>query len=134
MAKTPQKELCPCGSGKAYAQCCGPYHAGVCEPATAEALMRSRYSAFVLQKRDWLMQTWAPEQRPAELTLDSTVRWLGLRIKSHCVIDDNHATVHFVARARGAQGRAWRQEEISRFERRQGRWLYVDGDILEQDR
>jgi len=122
---------CPCGSGRALSDCCGRYHAS--EPAPdAERLMRSRYSAFVLGLEDYLRVTWHPATRPAALELDATPRpqWLGLAVKAHVPLDETHATVEFVARYK-LNGRAFRLHETSRFERVDGRWLYVDGAIHE---
>lgn len=119
---------CPCQSSRTYTTCCGPLHAGTPAP-DAEALMRSRYSAYVRGDADYLMATWHPETRPAALDLDTSgaTRWLGLSIKRHAQHDDDHATVDFVARYRIGGGAAVRLHEISRFVRIDGRWLYVDG-------
>jgi len=122
---------CPCGSGRALSACCGRYHAG--EPAPdAVSLMRSRYSAFVLGLEDYLLATWHPATRPAVLELDATPRphWLGLAVKAHTPQDETHATVEFVARYK-LNGRAFKLHETSRFEKVDGRWLYVDGEIHE---
>jgi SEC-C motif-containing protein len=123
-------DACPCGSGRPYAACCGPLHAGGGLAATAEALMRSRYSAYVLQLSDYLLASWHPSTRPARLDLaeDAGSKWLGLDIKRHQPVDVQHATVEFVARYRIA-GRGHRLHETSRFVREDGRWFYVDGDI-----
>ena len=124
-------EACPCGSGSAYEACCGRFHGG--EPAVdAECLMRSRYSAYVLGLEDYLRTTWHPDTRPASLGLDATPRpqWLGLTVKSHTLLDARHATVEFLARYK-LNGRAFKLHETSRFERLDGRWLYVDGEIRE---
>lgn len=125
---------CPCGrlgfKGQtlAYEVCCGPIHAG--EPAPdAERLMRSRYSAFVCGDVPYLLATWHSSQRPAELILEAGAKWLGLEIKQHRMTSDNTAEVEFVARFRVA-GKAVRQHERSRFVREDGRWYYVDGDVL----
>ena len=122
---------CPCGSGRALSACCGRYHAG--EPAPdAVSLMRSRYSAYVLGLEDYLLATWHPATRPAALELDATPRpqWLGLAVKAHTPQDETHATVEFVARYK-LNGRAFKLHETSRFEKVDGRWLYVDGEIHE---
>ncbi|MHB1214885.1 MAG: YchJ family protein [Thiobacillus sp.] len=123
--------VCPCGSGRLYAGCCGRLHAGETAP-DAESLMRSRYSAYVLGREDYLMATWHPATCPATLDTDAMPRpqWLGLAVKSHIPLDDSHATVEFVARYK-LNGRAFRLHETSRFERLNGRWLYVDGAIRE---
>ena len=125
---------CPCGrtnpKGQALslADCCGPLHVGLAAP-DAERLMRSRYSAFVLGKVPYLLATWHSSQRPAELTLETGGKWLGLEIKQHRVTGADTAEVEFVARFR-VGGKAVRQHERSRFVREDGRWFYVDGDVL----
>lgn len=122
---------CPCGSGSPYAACCGRFHGGVPAP-DAESLMRSRYSAYVLGLQDYLRTTWHPDTRPGSLGFDATPRpqWLGLAVKLHTPLDASHATVEFVARYK-LNGRAFKLHETSRFERMDGRWLYVDGEIRE---
>jgi SEC-C motif domain protein len=121
---------CPCGSGKGYAACCGRLHSGAENAATAEALMRSRYSAYVLKLEDYLLATWYRATRPSELDLaaDGT-KWLGLEVRRHEARDDSHATVEFVARYRIA-GHGHRLHEVSRFVREDGRWYYRDGELL----
>jgi SEC-C motif-containing protein len=123
-------DACPCGSGRSYAACCGPLHAGSRPAPTAEALMRSRYSAYVLQLSEYLLASWHASTRPATLDLseDDGTKWLGLEIKRFQQQDENHATVEFVARYRIA-GRGHRLHETSRFVREDARWFYVDGDI-----
>lgn len=116
---------CPCGTGKAHASCCGPLHQGS-PAATAEALMRSRYSAYVLQLADYLSATWHPSTRPPTLELDPP-RWLGLQVKRHEASGDT-ATVEFVARYK-VGGKAGRLQECSRFVREDGRWYYLDGEF-----
>jgi len=128
MARVPADDRCPCGSGLAYARCCGPWHLGAAAP-TAEALMRSRYSAYVRGDDAYLLATWHASTRPAALDGDP-VRWLGLDVKRHATTGDDRATVEFVARFR-AGGRGHRLHETSRFRREEGRWYYVDGDIAE---
>ena len=123
---------CPCGSGAHYADCCGRYHAGPLhlQAPTAEALMRSRYSAFVLDRIEYLLATWHARARPAGLDLNEPgLTWLGLELRRHTIVDADHATVEFVARSKLA-GRARRLHEISRFVREDGRWFYVDGDAV----
>lgn len=121
---------CPCGSGSALADCCGRYLAGESAPA-AESLMRSRYTAFVMQDEAYLLATWHPSTRPSHLGLAEEMprpQWLGLKIMNHQSQDETHATVEFVARQKVA-GRAYRLHEVSRFVRESGRWFYVDGDV-----
>jgi len=122
---------CPCGRPAAYADCCGRFHAGPLhlQAPDAEALMRSRYSAYVRELADYLQQTWHPSTRPAEPPhFEPGLRWLGLEVKRHRAIDAEHAEVAFVARSK-LGGRAHRLAETSRFVREGGRWFYVDGDL-----
>jgi SEC-C motif domain protein len=91
--------------------------------------MRSRYSAFVLGDVPYLLATWHSSQRPAELTLQAGAKWLGLQIKRHRMMGTDGAEVEFVARFR-VGGKAMRQHERSRFVREDGRWFYVEGDVL----
>lgn len=121
---------CSCGSGKPDAECCTRYLAGG-EPApTAEALMRSRYTAYTLLREDYLLATWHPSARPAALGLaeDTPTKWLGLEVKRHEQPDAEHAIVEFVARYK-VNGRAHRLHEVSRFVREGGQWFYLDGDL-----
>lgn len=91
--------------------------------------MRSRYSAFVLDKLAYLLDTWHPSTRPASLEPNPPgLKWLGLTVKQARDQDADHAIVEFVARSRLA-GRANRMHEVSRFVREAGRWYYVDGDL-----
>ena len=124
------KPNCPCGRAAPLAECCGRYLAG--EPAPdAERLMRSRYTAFTLADETYLLATWHPDTRPTALNLahEPMPKWLGLRVRQHCLLDENHATVEFVARYKSA-GRAVRLHEISRFEKVMGGWYYLDGTQL----
>jgi len=125
---------CPCGRLDAqkkplrYADCCGRYldHFDTTPAPDAQALMRSRYTAFVRERADYLLATWHTRQRPATLDFEPGAKWLGLEVKWHRQSDETHAEVEFVARCRGADGRATRLQEISRFVREGGRWYYVD--------
>jgi SEC-C motif-containing protein len=94
----------------------------------ADVLMRSRYSAFVLERGDYLRATWHPSKRPSTIRFDPGTKWLGLEVRDFKVLDDTHAEVEFVARQRDQSGRAVRLHERSRFVREDGRWYYVDGD------
>jgi SEC-C motif-containing protein len=122
---------CPCGSALSYAGCCGRFHAGPLHLSApdAEALMRSRYCAYVLGLEPYLLATWHPDTRPARIDADPAgLRWLGLEVRRHVCQDADHATVEFVARSKQA-GRAHRLHETSRFVREDGRWYYLDGDL-----
>lgn len=120
---------CPCGSGAPYAGCCGPVLDG--EPAaTAQALMRSRYTAYVLRRDDHLWRTWHPRTRPADVATSPDVQWRGLQVLATVAggPGDDTGTVEFRARYRDADGDGV-LHETSRFERRAGRWVYLDGDV-----
>lgn len=122
---------CPCG-GNRYADCCQPLHAGTAA-VSAEQLMRSRYSAYVLLEEAYLLASWHPSMRPTALGLAAqqpAPTWLGLSVKRHSA-DGDHAIVEFVARLRLGGGRAQRLHEISRFVREDGRWYYLDGEQRE---
>ena len=100
------------------------------QPApTAEALMRSRYTAYTLQLEDYLLATWHHYTRPSALGLaeNMSTKWLGLEVKRHEQHGADSAIVEFVARYK-ENGRAHRLHEISSFEREGGRWLYLNGE------
>jgi SEC-C motif-containing protein len=118
----------------AYGGCCGRYLDDFAHtPAPdAETLMRSRYTAFVRERADYLMATWHASHRPERLDFEAGAKWLGLEVRAHVLTDDDHAEVDFVARQRGRSGAATRLAERSRFVREQGeggllRWYYLDG-------
>ena len=124
---------CPCDSGKTYVECCGPWHSGLDEgrhAPGAEALMRSRYSAYALALPDYLLATWHPSSGPGELDLPP-LRWLGLEVLQAQESGDA-GVVEFVARCRNS-GRPQRLHEISRFVREAGRWYYIDGQTVNPD-
>lgn len=120
---------CPCGLTAAYADCCGRYLDSPLPAPTAEALMRSRYTAYTLLREDYLLTTWHPDTRPASLSLnDPPTKWLGLTVHAHQQQDADHATVEFTARYK-ISGRALRLHELSRFVRLEGKWWYVEGEL-----
>jgi SEC-C motif-containing protein len=121
---------CPCGSTKKFFDCCARYIDSNQPATTAEALMRSRYTAYTLLRENYLLATWHPTTRPSALGLaaESATKWLGLEVKRHEQQDAEHAIVEFVARYK-MNGRAHRLQEVSRFVREDGGWFYVDGEI-----
>lgn len=126
--RVPTPLRCPCDDNREYAQCCGRWHAGLTEglhAPTPEALMRSRYSAYVLGLIDYLLATWHPGTAPGELELPP-LKWLGLEVRN-ALEQGGAGVVEFVARCRDG-GRAQRLHETSRFVRQEGRWFYIDGD------
>lgn len=126
----PAHESCPCGGGRPFARCCAPYLDHTQSPPTAEALMRSRYTAYTLGRMDYVRVTWHPTTCPPVLEAPSGLQWLGLQIKrvEGGGAGDSTGTVEFVARCKQA-GRADRMHETSRFERVDGRWVYRDGEM-----
>ncbi len=85
----------------------------------AESLMRSRYTAFVRERADYLLATWHASTRPASIDFEPGVKWLGLDVRSRSVLDADHAEVEFVARQRNGAGVASRLHERSRFVRQE---------------
>src|ERR1700710_1534527 len=121
-----EPRACPCGSGRAYAECCGRFHRGEAHPATAELLMRSRYSGFAVGDAAHLSATWHPSTRPARLDLDPGVRWTGLEVlrTTRGGFLDAEGTVEFRAHLVEG-GRPGVLHEDSAFARDGGRWAYV---------
>ena len=126
-------QTCPCGNSRPFPQCCEPAILGDTLAASAEALMRSRYCAYVLENWRYLYKTWHPQTRPTrkELSRSESTQWLRLEIVKtegggH---QDTHGTVEFIAHFRlGSEAHSL--HEVSQFEKIQGKWLYVEGDIL----
>ncbi|NKY45887.1 YchJ family protein [Nocardia cerradoensis] len=121
---------CPCGSGEQFGQCCGPRLDGTRPAPTAEALMRSRYTAFAVGDHDYLLRTWHPRSRPRRLVLDPAQHWISLQVfgtEAGGLFDDA-GVVEFRATYR-YDGRRGVLSECSRFARVDGQWVYVDGDI-----
>lgn len=126
---------CPCGSGRPYSECCEPYLKGDSSPATAEQLMRSRYSAYVMGEVDYIHNSLHPDHR-ADHDLEAARKWsrdsewLGLEIiaTSEGRDGDETGVVEFKASYRDRSG-VHQAHEISHFEMVDGRWMYVDGDM-----
>lgn len=121
---------CPCGSGKSYNQCCRLYHDGKAAP-TAESLMRSRYTAYVLRNGAYLHRSWHPTTRPNKKSLLqlTPTDWQGLTVvrTEQGSEQDANGIVEFIAHYQEA-GIAQQLHETSRFVREAGKWYYVDGD------
>ncbi len=119
--------VCPCDSGKSYALCCHPLHQGELAKS-ALALMRSRYSAYVLGLAPYIMQTWHPKTRPGSSSdvIDDHVKWLGLQVLHTDTNSADTAIVEFVARYKVGGNRAERLHEISEFIFTDA-WYYVTG-------
>lgn len=127
---TTKATICPCGSNKAYVDCCGRYLDHIEAPESAEVLMRSRYTAYTLGRENYLLATWHTTTRPVSLGMADKPdqKWLGLAVKRHEQTASDRAIVEFVARYKVA-GRAYRLHETSRFVFEDGRWFYVDGEF-----
>jgi SEC-C motif-containing protein len=125
-----QAPLCPCGSRKLFSACCAGYLDGSQIAVSAEALMRSRYTAYAMLHEKYLLATWHASTRPVSLGLaeDVPTKWFGLEVKRCEQQDADHAIVEFVARYK-VGGRAHRLHEVSRFVREAGKWFYLDGDV-----
>lgn len=126
---------CPCGSGRSLGSCCAPRLSGVLAAPTAEALMRSRYTAYVLGNTDYLLATWCSDARPDQLEVSAATRWLGLQVigSEGGGEADHEGTVEFVARFLEGD-RYGELHEISGFGREQGMWCYRDGVLRQQQR
>ncbi len=125
-------KYCPCGSSLTYEACCARFHQGLAAP-TAEALMRSRYSAYVLKLADYLRATWHPSTCPATLIFSSDEpNWCGLEIRdsSGGHANEQGGEVEFIAKWVSADGRCGALHERSRFVREEGRWYYLDGELF----
>lgn len=123
---------CPCCSGKAYEDCCQPYHTGEKNAPTAEALMRSRFSAFAIPNGNYLMETTLPGKRKYHNRKDlqewgETNTWTKLEI-----VDKPSANkVEFKAFYTDENGDLQIHRELSTFKMIQNRWFYVSGIFLE---
>jgi SEC-C motif domain protein len=118
---------CPCGSGKIYAECCGPIHAGYLRASTAEQLMRSRFSAYADPDVAYLLRSWHSSTRPKRLELDRRTRWTRLEILDTTDGGPFHTTgtVEFRAYYREGHGAERFMQENSTFAREDGAWVYV---------
>ena len=118
---------CPCGLTAAYEQCCGRFHRTTADPATAEQLMRARYSAYAVRDAAYLLRTWSADTRPPRLEFDVQLRWTGLDVVSVTGGSAFHTegTVEFRADY-VVDGRPGQLHENSRFIRDDGRWVYHD--------
>jgi SEC-C motif-containing protein len=119
---------CPCGSSKPYTSCCQSLHNGEAAPS-AERLIRSRYSAYVLGLNDYLQKSWHTSTRPSRVRLFDH-QWIGLKIirTEAGQTNDEDGIVEFIAKYK-VNGKAHKLQETSRFVKEGEHWFYVDGDI-----
>jgi SEC-C motif domain protein len=125
--------ICPCDSGKAFADCCRPFLSGRLQPASPTQLMRSRYSAFCTGNIDYLIATQHPAQRTAadRQTLAQTIAetaWLALRVlhADESQVVTGRGQVEFVAYYK-SHGTLGQLHERSNFVRQGNRWYYTQG-------
>jgi SEC-C motif domain protein len=121
-------DRCPCLSGSVFGECCGPLIAGARDAPTAAQLMRSRFTAFAVGAREYLLATWHPSTRPSSLELDPSMRWYRLDVirTERGGPLDRTGSVEFRAYYRAGALRG-DLHETSRFVREDDGWRYVDG-------
>ena len=130
--QTKTRHHCPCGNSNLFSNCCGQYIENDAATATAEELMRSRYSAYTLNNSDYLLKTWHSPTRPTQLDLEQQIHtdWLGLKIYHTEAGSENETTgiVAFIARYTTDETTEV-IHEVSRFVKEDGHWFYVDGTL-----
>lgn len=128
------EDACPCCSGKKYGECCGPLHNGTAKASTAEALMRARYSAYVVQNIDFIINTCETGDKIAEIDRKATEDWSkkstwhGLKIlrTEKGTESDDEGIVEFEA-TYTQKGIRDVHHEIAGFRKVDGTWLYSEG-------
>ena len=126
------ENLCKCGSGIDYQHCCEPYHQENATVQTAEALLRSRYCAYVREYNDYINNTWHASTRPKDaICHNPALRWTGLEILSQQGggESDSQGEIEFIARYT-ISDRPEELHERSHFVREAGQWFYLDGKGL----
>ena len=126
---------CPCGSGLSYSDCCKPYISGNSKAPTAEALMRSRYSAYAEHEIDYIINTCVHRGKD-DIDYKSTrdwsekSKWLGLKIISaeKGGMSDTEGTVEFEA-VYERDGLKDIHHETGKFKKENEQWLYVEGHV-----
>ncbi len=129
-------DMCPCGSGKKYDECCGPFIKGSAKPQTAEALMRARYSAYVVHDVDFIINTCERSEEIAEIDRKATEdwsrnsTWQGLKIlrTEKGTASDEEGVVEFEA-TYSQKGIRDVHHEIAAFKKINGEWLYNTGMV-----
>lgn len=132
MVRNNENMDCPCCSGKPYEECCKPYHTGEKHAPTAEALMRSRFSAFAIPNGKYLMDTTYPAKRKFHNTEDLQ-EWGEINEWTQLEIIDKPSVskVEFKAFYTDEEGHKQIHHELSKFKMLQNRWFYVSGEFLE---
>ncbi len=124
-------QQCPCNSQKEYSECCGKIHQDPKNAASAEQLMRARYSAFVRQEIDFIYNTFHPTTRRFQNKKDIAIwaqenKWMQLEI-----VQSSTHTVEFKAHFLDMDGQVQIHHEKSTFKQQQNCWYYVDGKIMQ---
>lgn len=124
-------DFCLCGSGQSYHRCCLAFHAGKRYPETAEQLMRSRYTAYALHLKNYLLETWAVSTRPAEFEFENELDWQSLTINhsQKGQLKDKQGWVSFTAFYQAGSECGKLQEKSFFIRDQQGHWCYVDGEF-----
>lgn len=128
---------CPCGSGRDYDECCGPYITGKAKAPTAEALMRARYSSYAVSAIDYIVQTCLKEEEDGGIDVEATKKWsegskwLGLKIlrTEKGGSGDDKGVVDFVATYE-QDGLHEEHHEVASFVKKDGTWLYAAGEMI----
>jgi SEC-C motif-containing protein len=113
-----------------YEECCGLYHSGEKYAPTAEALMRSRFTAFAMQNQAYILETWDLTKRPSRVDFQDAIKWERLEVieKKKGGDKDVKGIVEFKAYYL-LDSDKYVVNEISRFRKEQGRWYYLDGAV-----
>ncbi|HAC32632.1 MAG TPA: hypothetical protein DCF70_08420 [Treponema sp.] len=130
-------ELCPCGSGRTYGECCEPVIKGTVKAATAEALMRARYSSYVAHEIDFIINSCEEGEKIAEIDRKATEQWSkestwhGLKIlrTEKGTEKDEEGFVEFEATYTDKRGIRDIHHENAYFKKINGTWLYEVGDV-----
>ncbi|MBQ7721825.1 MAG: YchJ family protein [Kiritimatiellae bacterium] len=130
---------CPCGSGKAFEDCCEPFLIGKKQPPTAEALMRARYSAYALGSIDYLYESSGPKIRKqfdaeGSRRWSESAEWTGLEVVSteEGGEADEKGAVEFIAHYT-IKDKSFDHHEVSTFQKIDGKWRFIDGKIIGPD-
>ncbi|NCN43120.1 MAG: zinc chelation protein SecC [Thiomicrospira sp.] len=124
-------ELCPCGTKKNYADCCEPLHLGQATAKTAEALMRSRYSAYVFENEAYLLKTWSETTKPGQISFEKGLVWKKLRVlkTQKGQAKDTDGKVWFKASYQLADQKGMMSEKSFFIRDAQSQWVYVSGEL-----
>ncbi|MDH5633922.1 MAG: YchJ family protein [Gammaproteobacteria bacterium] len=130
------EQQCPCGSGDSYSACCEPYHTGSKYANTAEALMRSRYTAYARGDSAYLYKTWHSRTQPKSINLndDGSMQWQRLEVINTEAgqRSDDTGVVEFKAHF-SVSGKPGVLHERSEFSKENGTWFYLDGETPKSD-